>query len=227
MKAGIAWLVACLGIAAPTGAWVTWRVAVTDKFEVYSAESEQSLLEFTQRIERFDQIMRMLTHYAGDPSPVRVRIYLVDSQRTVVNLHRSHATRVAGFYDVALDGGFAIVGNDRRDNAYGFRGETILFHEYAHHFMEQYFPAAYPTWYQEGMAEFVSTATMGNDGTVVVGDFPAYRLAGMFDHEWIGTGRLMNDYKTETAEDANAYYAQSWLLTHYFFENSARGAQLK
>ena len=33
----------------------------------------------------------------------------------------------------------------------------MLFHEYAHHFMFQYFPAGYPSWYVEAFAETLAT----------------------------------------------------------------------
>ena len=45
-----------------------------------------------------------------------------------------------------------------------FTGQLVLFHEYAHHFMLQYAPAAYPAWYVEGFAEVVSTASFERKG---------------------------------------------------------------
>ena len=47
--------------------------------------------------------------------------------------------------------------------------ESVLFHEYTHHFTFQYFPAAYPVWYSEGFAEFWGSTASSPDDVVEVG----------------------------------------------------------
>ena len=53
--------------------------------------------------------------------------------------------------------------------------KTVLLHEYTHHFMYQYFPAAYPTWYSEGFAEFMASPVFNDDGSIGIGAPPEYR----------------------------------------------------
>ncbi len=103
--------------------------------------------------------------------------------------------------------------------------EIILFHEYAHHFMLQYFAAGYPAWYVEGYAEYYSTTEFRKDGAIAVGMpaqhratslllLPAYPLTKMFAAD---AGKMTGD---ETA----SFYGQSWLLTHFLrFEPSRKG----
>ena len=57
--------------------------------------------------------------------------------------------------------------------------ESILLHEYAHHFMFHYFPATYPTWYQEGFAEFWGATRFLPNNVVEVGRPVNYRYLSL------------------------------------------------
>ena len=49
-------------------------------------------------------------------------------------------------------------------------GETILYHEYAHHFMiASLTRRAYPLWFTEGFAEFFGGVQFKEDGSVLLG----------------------------------------------------------
>src|SRR5690606_17382921 len=63
----------------------------------------------------------------------------------------------------------------RRNERTALDGMSVLKHEYAHHFMMQYFPGAYPGWYVEGYAETVATIRFLDNGSFHIGDPPQYR----------------------------------------------------
>ena len=56
-----------------------------------------------------------------------------------------------------------------RDSRTDLDPKSVLFHEYAHHFMLHHFPAAYPAWYVEGFAEFFSVVAFPQDGSIEYG----------------------------------------------------------
>ena len=82
--------------------------------------------------------------------------------------------------------------------------------------MAQYFPNAYPVWYQEGFAEYFGATVFNRDGTIDVGRIQMPRLPALSRGAWLSSQQLMNG----TVEQLPTYqwdqfYAQGWLLTHY------------
>lgn len=216
---------AVLFIVLTAPAPAAWREATSDNFIVYSDGSEAELVSFTQRVEKFDQLLRMMTGLKQPATPVKVRIYLVSGGETVRELDPSHRPLV-GFYSSRISGGLAIVDRDRARSEFATDGQTVLFHEYCHHFMEQYFPNAYPVWYQEGFAEYFASTAFTKDGTIEIGRIEMARVPALYNEPWLSTQQLMNDTLEQLpVKDWDHFYAQGWLLTHYLFHNSARHAQ--
>lgn len=218
-------LVTCLILAAPAQA--AWKEASSDNFIVYSDGSETELVNFTQRVERFDQVLRIMTGLHQPPAPVKVRIYLVGSDAVVREMDFSHRP-ASGFYASRAGGGIAVVDREKPRNEFELDGDTILYHEYSHHYMAQYFPAAYPIWYQEGFAEYFASTTFKKDGVADIGKVEMSRLPSLYAESWMSTQQLM----TATLEDLPQrewyqFYAQGWLLTHYLFSTPARHDQFQ
>jgi hypothetical protein len=205
-------------------AFGAWHEASTDKFLVYSDSREGALIEFTRRVEKFDQVLRLISGYTGDASPVKMRIYLVD-EPTVRELDPTHRPNIAGFYSSTLAGGVAVVNRRRAEGFLDMDSYVTLCHEYTHHFMQQYFPLAYPRWYAEGFAEMVANAEFRGRDKVLIGRVPLYRAPSLLRASWITTARLMNDPEDRELNQFT-FYAESWLLTHYFFEDVQRRVQM-
>ena len=51
-----------------------WREATTDNYVIYSEGSRDSLLRFAERVEQFDQVLRLMTGIQRPPSPIKLRI---------------------------------------------------------------------------------------------------------------------------------------------------------
>ncbi len=220
-------LVCVLMMTTPAVARAEWNKATSDHFIIYGETSSERLRGFTERVEKFDAFMRVMTGQGKDTSPNKLVIFVVRDIATVQRLIGKAAGNVAGFYSPSIAGSIAVVpkssgGNGSRSD---LDAEIILFHEYAHHFMLQYFAAGYPAWYVEGYAEYYSTTEFRKDGAIAVGMpaqhratslllLPAYPLTKMFAAD---AGKMTGD---ETA----SFYGQSWLLTHFLrFEPSRKG----
>jgi hypothetical protein len=204
-----------------------WKEATSDNFIVYSDGREAELVSFTQRVEKFDQVLRIMSGLKQPPTPVKVRIYLVSGDNVVRELDPRHRP-LAGLYTSRIDGGVAIVDRDRARSEFASDGETVLYHEYSHHFMAQYFPSAYPVWYQEGFAEYFASTAFHKDGSIDVGRIEMSRLPALYAEPWLSTQQLMNDTLDHLpVKDWAHFYAQGWLLTHYLFHNPTRHAQFK
>lgn len=218
---------ALLVMALPAAAAAKWREASSRHFIIYSEESEESLRRFAERLERYDGAIRQLRNVPkDDPGPAnRLTVYVVSGMDDVRKLARGQSS-IAGFYIPRASGSIAIV--PRRIGGGGSRDITsqrVLLHEYAHHFMFHNFPAAYPLWFSEGFAEFLSTAEFKRDGEVQLGIPAAHRSYGLMSGNPLSIERLLDpgDKKLDDLQ-SEAIYGRGWLLTHYLtFEQSRRG----
>ncbi len=212
-------------ITTPVIALAEWHRATSDHFIIYGEMSSERLRNFTERVEKFDGLMRVLTGQGKETSPNKLILFLVRDVAAVQRLVGKARGNIAGFYSPSIAGSIAVVPKTGGGNEADLNSDIVLFHEYAHHFMLQYFAAGYPAWYVEGFAEYYSTTEFRKDGSIAVGmpanhraysllTLPTYPLTKMFAADAVKRS------ETETA----SFYGQSWLLTHYLrFEPSRKG----
>ncbi|MBC2777366.1 tetratricopeptide repeat protein [Parasphingopyxis marina] len=158
----------------------------------------------------------------AQPAELKVRIYIVEND-AAVRRYFDAPSGVAGFYRGAVDGAIAVT--PMRDVGSGYNRMTttnILFHEYAHHFMLQYFPTAYPAWYIEGFAEYFATVEFLEDGSVRLGSPPEFRASSLRYGTWIRADRMLSN----ESENDHMTYAEGWLLVHLAANNAEVGAAL-
>jgi tetratricopeptide (TPR) repeat protein len=232
-------LLAIIALLAAAPAQAEWWEARTDHFIVYSESSAADAKVFAERLERFDGALRSLQNSKFAPvnsDAQRLTVYRFGDIDDIGRL--AGGGGVAGFYIPRLGGSVAfspaksglrersLIRRDRRTN---LDPQSVLFHEYAHHFMFQHFPAAYPTWYIEGFAETAATIEFRPDGSFHLGNPPQYRsdmlLSGMLPVT--ATSMLTSTDKPDFF-DVFGNYTVGWLLNHYLtFEPSRQGQLTK
>ena len=218
---------AVLTFVLTTPAQATWREATSDNFIVYSDGSEAALVSFTEEVEKFDQVLRIMTGLDKPPAPVKVTIYMVNGSSEVRELDPIHRPAI-GFYTPRIGGGIAVVDREPARSEYAASGQSVLYHEYCHHFMAQYFPNAYPVWYQEGFAEYFGATAFNRDGKIDVGLLQMPRLPALSRGTWLSSQQLMSDTLEQLPTDRwDQFYAQGWLLTHYLFHDPTRHEQFR
>lgn len=211
---------AMLALLLPAAAQAEWRRAESPNFIVYGEGSEARLRERILLLEDFDRLLRTVTNVNGPPAPAKLHVYLVDDNRALTRI-RDLSRNVAGFYSASPEGIGAFVSVD---SAGSFN--EILFHEYAHHFMLQQAPGAYPAWYVEGFAEYFSTVRFTRNA-IDIGNFSRSRTSWLVHEGWLPLDRLLGGRPSGlTPEGVSMFYSQSWLLTHYFYSNPERQAAL-
>lgn len=206
-----------------------WLEATSTNFIVYSDGRETQLREFTDKLERFDQVLRYMTRTEAEPSPLKVKVYLLASRRIIADIYPGNQPNIGGFYKTSMLGPMAFVPRMEGSTEFDLDGEKVLYHEYAHHFMSQYYPAAYPSWYVEGFAEYFSTTDFRKSG-VHVGKVAMQRLPSLAWEKWLPLERLLTltyqEQQKISTVDMGQLYAQGWLLTHYLFNTPERKGQL-
>lgn len=221
LRASLAAAVCALGLLAPATAEAKWLRAETPHFVIYSDGDEQVLRDYARRLEDFDGVLRYYHNLSPDaPVDRKLDIYLMrhlGDMQQAFNLGSS----VAGFYRAGPEDVFAVAHQSDDEES---RDET-LFHEYVHHFMNQYFPYPYPAWLKEGWAEYFQTTDI-NEDKIDVGNAGerAYSLAS----NWVPMKHLLGRgaWELRDAYKRSTFYAQAWLLTHYMLVDPQRKDQL-
>jgi len=213
--------------AQPSIAAEKWLKAETKHFIIYSGGSREQLQKFAIQLEKFDAILRRLTGSPPDEQPLRLPIYVLASAESVSSLTSDKSRSVAGFYRTSKYGSFAVANRARGTDKFDLKGDVVLQHEYAHHFMFRNFAYAYPAWYVEGFAEFVATTEISADGTWTVGKPPLYRAYGLVLGRDLPIEKLLFSRPYGMQRDlVDIYYGRAWTLVHMLRNDKARAGQL-
>lgn len=212
------WLVAAL---APDAAHARWLRAESPRFIVYSDGDEQTLRQNVRDLENFDRLLREI--HGMDPkapTPRKLEVYLIRSDRDMELLRPGWGEIVAGYYSAGTEDIYAVGIRERRSN------QTLL-HEYVHHFMLQNFPQAYPAWLVEGYAEFFGASEFTNAG-VTFGMPLNSRGYALLGSRWLPLEQVVGRERPMSAslETMDAYYAQAWAVTHWFMADEQRRQRL-
>ncbi len=206
-----------LALLVATPAQARWLRAEATHFVVYSSGSERRLREYTQDLEDFDALLRLLHGVTAASSPVKVEIYLFPHQDDVTKLQPG----AAGFYQ-ALPAGIKLFASVE----YGQSGEflpIVPFHEYTHHFVAQYFPGYYPTWVNEGLAKYYESVVFEGD-RVELGKGAPESYLPLTRQGWMPIENLVR--QQDALAGGDMFYPESWAAIHYLMQDEAHRAQL-
>jgi hypothetical protein len=207
-----------------------WLEGASEHFVVYSSLSERVMRDYIGMLEDFDHQLRLLFDLSDKPVPRKLPVYLLSDLNQLRRISPGMDKNFAGYYMAASDDIFAVAIrqsalslNDRSDSR---KGDDIVLHEYMHHFMLQYFPASYPGWMIEGLAEYYMTADL-QATKVTVGGFNRGRLHDLVNGRWLQMEDILRKKVGELEPgEIPLYYAQAGLLTHYVWSDPTRRKQL-
>ena len=216
-------LAAALAVAAlAMPAQAEWLRASSRHFVIYSDTRSDEITRLATRLERVDAAMRFIQKIEDTPEAAAnpVTVYVLDDTSAIRRLARR--PNIGGFYLGRADG--AVAFTPRRGDGAGvgaLEPQIVLFHEYAHHFLLSNFDAAFPAWFAEGYAEFVSTAKV-EEKTVVVGGGAQHRAWGLFADQALPMRTLFAPGPKLSPEQQDQLYGRGWLLTHYILFDPKR-----
>jgi hypothetical protein len=209
-----------------------WLEASGDHFVIYGDQNEKAIREFADRLERFHSGMSVfLRKPQAKPSPSnRVTVYVVTNEAKVRQVVGAKDQYVAGIYLPRAGASIAIVPKLRGARSqYDMSGETILYHEYAHHFMWTLTSRTFPRWFIEGFAEYFASVKFKSGGSIVFG-VPATHRAAELAYSRDVPIRTLLEFDGGAGEKKNghdSFYGQSWVLFHYLQTAPERAGQLQ
>ena len=139
-------------------------------------------------------------------------------------LFQGKPVNVVGFYLRSQDKDYIVLDVETRE-----RWEA-LFHEYAHLLLDNNLPEA-PAWFSEGFAQFCSTIQMSGK-EIIVGRPPEHAFQISRTERLLPLTVLFNvDHNSPMYNDDHnsraLFYAQSWLVVHYFWSSHKMEAAQK
>ncbi|HUE79105.1 MAG TPA: hypothetical protein VMN38_05695 [Sphingomicrobium sp.] len=221
----------------PAAVRAEWWEARTDNFIVYSETSAADARRFSEKLQRFEMALRSLQNIKYSPETsdsMRLTVFRTGQINDIGRLAGSQG--VAGFYIPRAGGPVAFTparreigekGAANADRRADLDPQTVLFHEYSHHFMYRHFSAAYPAWYREGFAEAYSTIDLKDDGSFHLGNAPQARSAAFSGLLNFSVQRMLQSANRPGFEDVYGRYSHGWLLTHYLTFEPSRQGQLQ
>ena len=170
--------------------------------------------------------MRHLTGAKAKESLNKLTIYLLPSNKEVRKVFPRASATIQGFYTAGPAGTNTFAVREDLGSDDWASGQSIIFHEYTHHFAYQYFTANYATWASEGLAAYFSTAVIGDD-KIEVGGYQNGRVYPLRKRKWMPVEKLFNLSRESRGVDVRMVYPQSWLITHYMMDDPARQKQMQ
>lgn len=206
-------LALCVLLAAPVQAR-QWVRAELPGVVLYSDGYPHETQRWALRLRLFDALLRQTLAVpaseaeAGSP----LTVYLLNEGKDVERL--TGRKNLSGLYSPSIEGSFLIASRAPGYYRETLSGQSVLFHEYAHHFMYRHFTSAWPAWYREGLAEYAGTVTFDVDRIARVGqpNWPRMKYLGgkPMPLETILTASVSDFPPGERAR----FYAWSWKLVY-------------
>ena len=208
----------------------SWIKAESAHFIIYSNAPEQKTRTYVRKLEAFRTLTDMLVGSRGTGPQVKFQIFLLSSGDQMQIVRPSFSKGVGGVYFNCAEGtsAYSAIQYSKSDQDPSL---LVLFHEYSHYVMFKTAKIAYPMWYAEGFAEYLSTADPGH-GLISVGEPAKGRSYVLAKDRWIDFARVLKpDFgfagdKSNNPWEIQSFYAQSWLLTHYMMSDPHRAAAL-
>ncbi len=218
---------------APPPAWAQgagrWVRFESPNFICFTAGDESRARQEMVELERFHALLASLMP-RSERSPLKLKVYVASGNQQFERSNPGMGKTIAGYYDSSAEQIRAVTAPDRayerqrnmKRNIRAMDARVVLFHEYAHHFLRANSRRTYPRWYNEGFAEFVSTAVFDKDATLV-GMFTSDRAIWLTIGDWLDIDKFLVGGPFDR-EDTSMFYAQAWLATHYLFVKPERAA---
>jgi hypothetical protein len=194
-----------------------WREYTSPHFRLVSDLDEKHAREHLREIEQFRAVVLHLTGIRPDRSTearFATRVYVIARHQDYTSLF---GDRYAGFFQNELDANYMVVNGA----ALGRDQRAILFHEYVHFVVREHSTAFYPEWYNEGLAELLSTVHRSGD-EIVFGK-PPKRLRALHDSQIAIADVIHGTTQGLKWHRLQQFYARAWSLVHYLHNGHLAG----
>ena len=192
-----------------------WLRISNAHFVALTDAKEEKALKIIEELERFRVAVRQFVDISVPENAPPFRAVIFRSRNRFHKL--VGAQTVAGLVMKTEDGPIIVMHANKEKWLRGFAPSQVMRHEYVH-VLASYHHAKYPCWYEEGFAEVLATAEIGDD-FMLVGTQPEGRKRGLLAKQ---TTNIM----MERCHGMYGDYGKYWLFVHYLTFSGNRHAEL-
>ena len=199
----------------------TWRKVSTAHFTLVSDETENASVQLALDLERFRALVLRISGARLAPEPIPTKIYLFSDWGSYFAY--TNGRNMLGFTYPTLRTNYLVIS----PGVYKANRTRIIFHEYVHYLLRHQ-RIRFPTWYDEGLAEFMSDVRV-RDGIAHVGNIPREGINAYALYWRVPLQALMaDDFVLDWPPSRIAsFYGQSWATVSYLMSSPARRGQLQ
>lgn len=224
-------LTACATTAVDTASG-SWHEVRTARFSAVTDADPQEAAALLQDLERFHGVVQRVTTADEREGVLPVQIWIARNAKTFRALTKLDS---AGVFKASALGNLAFVTAQHVERKDEISSRHILFHEYTHYLIAVH-GARIPSWYNEGLAEYLGTTKFTPDGAYRLGCPPRFRTRWTSLQNWLPMATVMESpnvgalVQGEHRFFQNKYsadpYTQSWYAVHYFSATEERQREL-
>lgn len=184
-----------------------WIEVDTPVFSIASSAERDRTLRLARDLEVFAAVVARTTSIERFRPRLPARIYLFADQESY-GYFRAGRWAIGQMY--ASPRGFIMLMSPELSAA-----RETLFHEYVHYLIRNESGLHYPVWYDEGLAEMLSTVRV-REHLVTLGAAPS-RASGLQSRSLLPMREVLGARSySDLGRDLGTFYLQSWLVVHYF-----------
>lgn len=216
----LCFLILCLWTLSFTSAFGNWVEAKSDNFIFVGDTSEKRAALIVGELEEYRAIIFKLFNWGAQTELVPVQVYAARSEKDIKNITGSEWA--TGIYRTSHEGP-VIIANIKGRFGKDSQARNTVYHEYTHHLISMYNNTIFPQWYNEGMAEYLSTFTLDKKGVVKIGLPNNGRAYSLANPNWMDMKTILHSIRRypfrntsgKSTQAISQYYAQAWLAAHF------------
>ncbi len=196
-----------------------WLRARTAHFEIVSSASPATTRQVAADLERFRSLAQMILPIKKFEPSMPSLVYLFGDTATFGDFRPRR--NVQGYMVPSDERNYLAINAGELDQAI-----QTTFHEYIHLILHNQSGSRYPAWFDEGLAEVLSTAQFSS-GTATIGRIPEARAAVLVFGTSLGLRRIMTARNVMHWSDQalSMFYAEAWALTHFLHTSHLAGGE--
>ena len=209
--------------------FLSWVQVSSDTYIVKSSAGEERARRVLKELEGFHQLVGSTLVFRNTELPeIPIEVLVIGDEQTLKELQPEYNGRkvsFAGFYQAGQDRDFIVLSG----RVYPQTLTSVVYHELTHYFLNRGLRSR-PTWLNEGLAEYFSTAEIREDeislGGLSLDRLQLLKTSTMLPLKEFFAVDTSSSYYNESSK-SGVYYAQAWAFMHYMMhgEHAARFKQ--
>ena len=191
-----------------------WIEVSTPNFQIMSTMSHEKASKLAIDLERFRAVIARFTNATMSDSPIPTKIFAFERESDFRRV--THASDVAGWIIPGMRQNLIALADYR-----GMDSSQIIRHEYVHFVLRNATTIRYPTWYDEGFAEYMSSYAVRKNQELVIGTVQPERVQVLNWAPWIPLRRVIEARGLDSFHNCTevaVFYAEAWALVHYLHQ---------